>query len=857
MTRAGQVAGYVSWLLLVSLAMVSGEQWTYQEVRATGKFCPERDSCSSVWGARGANQLSWQTRNCFCDENCSLYGDCCIDAETFDQTQQRNSSQNFSCVALKEYGLVYMRTQCSSDWPAGDVKTACENQAGQPGDPVGSLPVTSSRTGLTYSSYYCAVCNNDHVKTTFWQARVECPTLDKYNNITEKSVRNNLQYREEKNQWGVSQGTEFHPCDIAPYLPSHLTSHLRHCPAKQLNQTCPPGYPDSRIAELCHSYTGLVYSDSQGRPFRNIHCALCNQVNTDSLICIKLEILSRARSGIFGKNFHTFSFAILFDINSATGKEVGVESKCFDREIWDPFFSKCRSLVCGNGGQPPVNGKCSQDDVKALPEPVNLRIITTVSTSSTIDTSNTTSSSIASTTLTTILRSRTTSQSSTSKSSLSVNMVKVFDELDALFDSDTTPRSKYPQPMTPSPGLYHPKPSTTSLTSTCPKIMLSSPEYELMNGSVYVPAYRQIYRSGHFWLHGDSDSVYICQPNNTFNGVVKFSPMMGYVTTACLGLSIMCLTFHLVISCIAPQLQTLSGKNLFSLSLALIGAYTTFLANMFIREISAFSCTVLAVTMYYFFLAAFFWMLNIAFEVARTLKQATKDLRLTTGPKWGKYAIYSFVGWIFPAFVVTTAVIIDQVEFKEIPEMFKPGFGGSSIGLCWFSSRKALLNYFVIPFFVIMFINIFFFVSSSFLVWDSTKTSVKITTSGPKISFFLHLRLSVLMGLSWAAGLVAGWLDMEPVWYVFLVLNTLQGLFILVFFTCSKKIVTSVKERVCGRTKRDFSQKKETKGCHDLSRSSLYTSVPGASLTGSGARPFKYSASSYAQYHQYDQRFYS
>merc|ERR1712106_327078 len=127
--------------------------------------------------------------------------------------------------------------------------------------------------------------------------------------------------------------------------------------------------------------------------------------------------------------------------------------------------------------------------------------------------------------------------------------------------------------------------------------------------------------------------------------------MMGYVTTACLGLSIMSLTFHLVISCIAPQLQNLSGKNLFSLSLALIGAYTTFLANMFIREISAFSCMVLAVTMYYFFLAALFWMLNIAFEVARTLKQATKDLRLTTGPKWGKYAIYSFVGWLFPAFV--------------------------------------------------------------------------------------------------------------------------------------------------------------------------------------------------------------
>jgi hypothetical protein len=46
--------------------------------------------------------------------------------------------------------------------------------------------------------------------------------------------------------------------------------------------------------------------------------------------------------------------------------------------------------------------------------------------------------------------------------------------------------------------------------------------------------------------------------------------------------------------------------------------------------------------------------------------------------------------------------------------------------------------------------------------------------AGPKISFQLYLRLAVLMGLTWISGVVAGGLDLEPVWYVFLVLNTLQ-----------------------------------------------------------------------------------
>merc|ERR1719206_973771 len=84
--------------------------------------------------------------------------------------------------------------------------------------------------------------------------------------------------------------------------------------------------------------------------------------------------------------------------------------------------------------------------------------------------------------------------------------------------------------------------------------------------------------------------------------------------------------------------------------------------------------------MYYFYLAVFFWMLNIGFDVARTLKLATTELRLTSGAQWGKYLAYSFVGWVVPALIVAAAVVIDVMNFEEIPERFKPGFGSSLIG---------------------------------------------------------------------------------------------------------------------------------------------------------------------------------
>ena len=74
---------------LVFVLLVTGaasKNVSYEDVMATGKFCPERDSCSSKWlGGGDRRTLSWQTRNCFCDKDCSLYGDCCIDAESFEE----------------------------------------------------------------------------------------------------------------------------------------------------------------------------------------------------------------------------------------------------------------------------------------------------------------------------------------------------------------------------------------------------------------------------------------------------------------------------------------------------------------------------------------------------------------------------------------------------------------------------------------------------------------------------------------------------------------------------------------------------------------------------------------------------
>ena len=213
---------------------VAAVEWKYGTVQDSGKFCPERDSCNFGRSSRGSLELDWKSRNCFCDQDCSTYGDCCIDAKAFKAAEQKKNFNKFSCSELRQYGAVYMRSQCVEDWAMPNIKKACEEST-QNSDPVGSMPVTNKATGITYKNYYCAVCNHASADVQFWKPRLECPTLQGYNsrfnNLTKSFLMDNLQYI--KGQWGVEFDTigipVFHACYFDPFLPDVLEPKIRRC----------------------------------------------------------------------------------------------------------------------------------------------------------------------------------------------------------------------------------------------------------------------------------------------------------------------------------------------------------------------------------------------------------------------------------------------------------------------------------------------------------------------------------------------------------------------------------------------------------------------------------------------------
>jgi NhaP-type Na+/H+ or K+/H+ antiporter len=111
----------------------------------------------------------------------------------------------------------------------------------------------------------------------------------------------------------------------------------------------------------------------------------------------------------------------------------------------------------------------------------------------------------------------------------------------------------------------------------------------------------------------------------------RFGAALGYVTLVGLGISVICLALHLLAFCLSRSHRA-SANNLASLCVALLVAYMAFLLGQVVRQHHAF-CVASAVLTLYCFLAAFAWMLAIAFDVWRSLRRATTQLRYSSASR--------------------------------------------------------------------------------------------------------------------------------------------------------------------------------------------------------------------------------
>ena len=712
----------------------------------TESLCP-KDSCERSRNSRISVPLNWKDRNCFCDNLCKYYGDCCLNAKTYDETDQRRQQKKFDCINLRNYGSIYMRRDCPLSWNGSEeVKKMCEAatpEADSPrGDPFLSTPITSTITKVTYANYYCAVCNEDTVRIEPWSTRVECPSLDAlvYNSSSESNATR-LKTSElmetlklVNNSWIVNDDKNVtHKCFIDPFMPTTAEDIIRLCIDSV--DSCPPDYTDESVSKQCNSYTAIRYDLET--VYRNYHCGLCNNADPENMACYTLRGFRRHR---FRNEFDgsVFNLPVLFDFShSSTGGNVGF--RCNEDQIFDPFSKKCRQLFCF-GNFKSVDGECVENDESSVEI---------------------------------ILRSTTIKPSSETEEEIDLNK-KHEPRRIIVFPGEIV------EEMTTMPNVDVLEDKSSFAFLNCNRILLPHGEFELQEDSfIVIPKYEKTFGPDQYEHH--ESGVLVCTEESE---TAKFSPAMGIVSLCGMIISILCLLFHLIAFVFVPDLRNLSGKNLSCLCVSLLIAYSSFLFAM-VADAGTTECFVLACLVYYYFLSAFCWMNVMAFDVWRTLRLATTELRVANGKQHVKFLLYSIYSWTVPAIALALVLLIEFLEPDFMPKEFMPELGQH---MCWFGQRSALVIFFAVPLIIIMVFNIFCFVMAARMVASAAHTAGKLSSNQTNYNFVMYSRLALLMGLSWIIGILAGYFQEVILWYIFIIINTLQGFFIFISFTCKQKV---------------------------------------------------------------------
>ena len=350
------------------------------------KNCSIRESCSHQHLV-GNEKLYL----CRCDENCSLYNDCCYDSnDSSSQNGVLKAADSLQCVkesriimsqpiymirsCPKWFDNEYIRSKCE------DLPTECDSEIihqsienvivdqmnSEDGPGISSvLPVTASKTGLLYKNLYCALCHEEkHVQ--FWNVKfLSRRPFD----IDILNDTNNLRLLLEKSLKGGHRAMGFSaPQGIDPYRT--CTMNINKC---QTNKTQASIVTQASITQVSNDRScsePTSYAFSGGKTFRNKECALCNGVAQEDIGCIDPNLYLTSGGG----RRPPPSFALLLDFNFGMGQfiqqgrsRVGFQqvqqevalplpAECDHNgdempTLYDPFTERCVRLSCPSGYQ--------------------------------------------------------------------------------------------------------------------------------------------------------------------------------------------------------------------------------------------------------------------------------------------------------------------------------------------------------------------------------------------------------------------------------------------------------------------------------------------------------------------------
>ncbi|XP_053955616.1 G-protein coupled receptor Mth2-like isoform X3 [Anastrepha ludens] len=344
-------------------------------------------------------------------------------------------------------------------------------------------------------------------------------------------------------------------------------------------------------------------------------------------------------------------------------------------------------------------------------------------------------------------------------------------------------------------------------------------DWKLFENGTLLRIYDMMYLSkNEFCFHPTvanyTDTMYIINPANC-NYDSDYSTIKTINAYAMLfSIPFMILTIVVYLS--IPELRNQHGKSLVCYLIGLIIGYSLLAMSSLRLEMytSIVLCKALGYVAYYFFMAAFFWLSVISFDLWHNFR-GTRGINRFQEKK--RFLIYSLYAWGIPVpFLMFTWY---AQEIADIPEYLKPGIGGGEF--CWLDMRTwSTMIYFFGPIVLIIMANSVMFVLTALKIHRVQREMARIMAREDstknlrteKDKFGLFLRLFIVMGVTWSMEIFSYFVGADKGWakifYISDICNAIQGFLIFMLFVMKKKVKHLITNRmsVVTNTKSDSKQ---------------------------------------------------
>ncbi|CAH1795337.1 unnamed protein product [Owenia fusiformis] len=676
---------------------------------------------------------------CSCDSGCLPHKDCCRDFELQCPIEYNISHSLLNNLITEPYmecesfnGKQYkMVVQCLNGTRCVDLDRNW----------LDAIPVIDKATSVTYLNTNCAACNNIELVSP-WPSNITC---------IEEPILSTLTSVEALQTAVEDQLCFIHVKDIGHICTYSISS-------------CPLNCKNKDLVERCHnSSIQLVESSSTMfmlRTYQNEYCLRCN-VPGPGLKCSACSACSNTESETY---FPPFSFSLLMDINPKKGLKIGFNVNGVNQEFECDATSNCSSAC--KEGYDYNNGTC-------------VHVFTPY----------------------TIIVNITFKIVESSQHAFELTGMM---EDDFIKRIDTFAASDISYTMVYDNNILNGTTSITFKDNILAGDNITGIEYHNMIFQKLKSEYDKHMENIDLEFVKDIDFTSVCvegmdaltcwdwknatkffERNSLVEAHTLSMPsenIMGIVTIVCLSISVICMIIRLVLQIFVPVFHTFPGKLQFLMVLAL------WFASMFkLLGPLAFRlpdlCTAMGVLTHYFYLVTFTWMSIIALDMylifRARLSVASRGLK--------RLVVYSTVAFLLPGLIVATAGILDGVVQGS---NLRPDYG---VPVCMITNRYSLLLFFAGPLAVMIIFNIVMFSLTVHNLRKSWRDAKSVKTKRNENHFDVYIKLFLLMGFTWVFGFIAPFAEQDGLWYIFIILNASQGVFIFVASVCSRRVLRSLR----------------------------------------------------------------